>query len=142
MIVNDDDIVNLDDLGVDINSNWEFKDGDLKIVSDKENLAQAITNRLNTLLGALDYFYINYGAGLGRFLGWRRNETTLKFIELEVENCLKQDPRLQNITLALNYGEKGVVNIYIRVTFDEEDELELNYILNEDGSVEEVNDGS
>ena len=130
-----EDLINLTQLGTDINSDWIFKDGDLVLVSDKENLRQAVTNRLNTLLDSMDDYYYSYGSALSRFFGWRKNEITLKFMRLEIENCLKQDPRLQNFDLDLFYGEKGVVNIHITTTIGEDEVFDMNMVLSDDGSV-------
>lgn len=46
------------ELGTDINSSWSFKDGDLNLISGKQNLIQATRNRLNNALNSLDDFYL------------------------------------------------------------------------------------
>lgn len=125
------------ELGTDINSSWSFKDGDLKLISDKENLIQATRNRLNNALNSLDDFYLEYGSILWRFMGWRSEPITLKFMEIEIRNCLNQDPRLTEYTLDLSYTDKETVLINIFVTYDDETEFNMNYILSEDGTVEE-----
>jgi len=125
------------ELGTDINSSWSFKDGDLKLVSDKENLIQATRNRLNNALNSLDDFYLEYGSILWRFMGWRSEPITLKFMEIEIRNCLNQDPRLTEYTLDLSYTDKDTVLINIFVTYDDETEFNMNYILSTDGTVEE-----
>lgn len=126
---------NLTQLGMDVNSAWIFHDGDLVLVSDKENLIQAVVNRLNTLVDSMDDYYYNYGSAISRFLGWRKNEITLKFIKLEVENTLKQDPRLQDFDLDLFYGEKGIVNIHLSTVISEDEVFDMNMVLSDDGSV-------
>lgn len=128
----------ISELGTDINSNWSFTNGDLNLVQDKENLVQATRNRLNNVLDTLDDFYMEYGSILYRFLGWKREEITLKFMEIELKNCLNQDPRLTDYTLDLNYADKGSVTIGITVFYDDETEFDMNYILSTDGVVEEV----
>ena len=125
------------ELGTDINSSWSFKDGDLKLVSDKENLIQATRNRLNNALNSLDDFYLEYGSILWRFMGWRSEPITLKFMEIEIRNCLNQDPRLTEYTIDLSYTDKETVLINIFVTYDDETEFNMNYILSTDGTVEE-----
>ena len=130
-------MVVISELGTDINSNWSFTDGDLNLISDKENLIQATRNRLNNVLDSLDDFYLNYGSILWRFIGWKSNDMTLKFMEIELENCLNQDPRLTDYTLDLSYGASDTVNINIFVVFDDETEFDMNYILSTDGVVEE-----
>lgn len=130
-------MVVVSDLGTDIDSSFTFKDGDLKLISDEQNLIQATRNRLNTVLDSLDDFYSEYGSLLYHFMGWKSNDITLKFMEIEIKNCLSQDPRLSNFDLNLSYDNSSTVNINIKVYFDDDAELEMDYILNNDGIVEE-----
>ena len=125
------------ELGTDINSSWSFKDGDLNLISGKQNLIQATRNRLNNALNSLDNFYLEYGSILWRFMGWRSEPITLKFMEIEIRNCLNQDPRLTEYTLDLSYTDKDTILINIFVTYDDETEFNMNYILSTDGTVEE-----
>ena len=125
------------ELGTDINSSWSFKDGDLNLISGKQNLIQATRNRLNNALNSLDNFYLEYGSILWRFMGWRSEPITLKFMEIEIRNCLNQDPRLTEYTIDLSYTDKDTVLINIFVTYDDETEFNMNYILSTDGTVEE-----
>ena len=50
------------DYGVDINSHFNFKDGDIQLAEYDNNIAQAIMNRLNTFQDSLDLFYYDYGS--------------------------------------------------------------------------------
>lgn len=130
-------MVVISDLGTDINSSWSFKDGDLQLISNNENLVQAIRNRLNNVLGSLDDFYTEYGSILWRFIGWKSNDITLKFMKIEIKNCLDQDPRLTDYTLNLSYTDANTVKINILVYYDDETEFDMNYILSTEGVVEE-----
>ena len=119
--------------GVDIDSSFEFLDGDLKLASYEENLVQAIGNRLRTIYGSLSMFYEDYGSYLYTFLGWRRRDETLNFIKIEVENTLKKDPRLTNFNVEVDYATAdNTVDINIQV-FYENEVLDLNYVFNENG---------
>ena len=130
-------MITIAELGTDIDSSWSFKDGDLNLVKNNKNLVQATRNRLNNVLDSLDDFYMNYGSILWRFMGWKSNDITLKFMNIAIQNCLNQDPRLSDYTLDLSYGDKNTVNIDITVYFDDESEIDMNYILSTDGVVEE-----
>lgn len=121
------------EIGTDINSEWEFKNGDLTLAKTEENIAQSIKNRLNTRYGEFDLFYDEYGSFLTKFLGWRRNKETLKFMEMEITNTLTQDVRFQDIDVNLEYGEKGVINGYITLIYDDETDLSLSFVLNNMG---------
>jgi len=130
-------MITIAELGTDIDSSWSFKDGDLNLVKNNKNLVQATRNRLNNVLDSLDDFYMEYGSILWRFMGWKSNDITLKFMNIAIQNCLNQDPRLSDYTLDLSYGDKNTVNIDITVYFDDESEIDMNYILSTDGVVEE-----
>lgn len=130
-------MITIAELGTDIDSSWSFKDGDLNLVKNNKNLVQATRNRLNNVLDSLDDFYMDYGSILWRFMGWKSNDITLKFMNIAIQNCLNQDPRLSDYTLDLSYGDKNTVNIDITVYFDDESEIDMNYILSTDGVVEE-----
>ena len=130
-------MITIAELGTDIDSSWSFKDGDLNLVKNNKNLVQATRNRLNNVLDSLDDFYMSYGSILWRFMGWKSNDITLKFMNIAIQNCLNQDPRLSDYTLDLSYGDENTVNIDITVYFDDESEIDMNYILSTDGVVEE-----
>lgn len=115
------------DFGTDICSDWELNEhGDLRLVSQEDNLTQAIINRLSCTLNSLGLFYDNYGSLLRGFFGWKRNEKTLEFIKIELENRLNSDSRINYYTIDLSYNDEGdiVINIVIG-TGDENVELNL-----------------
>ena len=121
------------EIGTDISSEWDFIDGDLKLVKQNENICQTIQNRLNTIYDSLSLYYGEYGSFLMKFLGWKKNDETLKFMEMEILNTLNQDPRLQNIDVNLYYGKDGIVNGKISINFDEDTDLSLSLVLNNFG---------
>lgn len=125
------------DFGVEVHSDWDFIDGDLKLVSYDDNLCQAIRNRLNTSLDELDLFYEDYGSILSGFLGWKANDETLSFIKLEVDNCLKNDFRLVNCDSKINYKSNGVLEIILVVDYQGTIK-EFNYVLDDTGLISEV----
>lgn len=124
------------ELGTDIKSTWKFKDGDLILVENDTNLIQAVHNRLNTRLDTMEDYYSEYGSLLHRYLGWRKNETTLKFMQIELEDTLRQDPRFVDFSVKLDYITKGI-QINIHLNLDEETEIDMNYVLSDSGTVEE-----
>ena len=129
--------VKINELGTDIHSSWNFKDGDLGTITNDDNLVQATKNRLNTRLGSSEYFYSEYGSVLHRFHGWRKNETTLKFMEIALTDSLEQDPRYSNFKLNLELQPDKRVKISVHVVYDDDTELDMDFILNTDGTVEE-----
>lgn len=130
----------MDDIGTDIKSSWELKeDGDLLLVNDEGNIIQSIINRLNCWLNSMDLFYLEYGSVLSSFLGWKRNDETLGFMKIEIESTLNQDPRLQSYDLNLDYDDNGAVKMELDIHFTDED-LELNLVISEEGSIVIVED--
>ena len=126
---------NIVELGVDLNSIWDFKDGDLVLVENKDNLAQSILNRLNCNYDSVDLFYYEYGSVLANLLGWKHNDETLEFIRLEIEDTLNQEPRLNDFTVEVSYNNVGKVLIELYVVFDDETDFSLSLVLEKEGEV-------
>ena len=128
-------VVFLTDFGTDIHTDWGLtSDGDLQIISNTGNLDQAITNRLTCGLDNLDLFYDGYGCNLSQFLGWRKTEQTLQFIKLELENRLRNEPRLESFNVKVDYSDNSngiVVSIDLNPSEDYIHTVELR--INEDG---------
>ena len=125
---------NFTGVGTDIGSSWSFDDnGDLLLVSNKENIAQAISNRLGTDLNSLNLFYASYGSVLGRFLGWRRNQATLDFMKIEIENRLVADFRLKDFRVECEYLDDGGVGVNVTVRLDDDEVFTNELVLSKDG---------
>ena len=124
----------MEDIGTDIKSSWELKDGDLVLVNDEENIVQSIINRLNCWLNSMDLFYLEYGSVLSSFLGWKRIDETLGFLKIEIENTLNQDPRLRDYDLSLDYDDNGAVKIDLDFHLRDED-FGVNLVISKDGSI-------
>ena len=121
-------------LGTDFDSSYEFIDGDLKLVKNEDNLIQSIINRFNTKLDTLNLFYIDYGSKIYGFLGWVHSDDTLEFIELEIQDVLQQDPRCQENTINVKYqNQKIIAEITIRITDDMD--LTFNLVMNENNKI-------
>ncbi len=112
---------------------WILRNGDVNIVEGQEDIIQAIVNRLNTDTDELDYLYDNYGCNLKQFLGLPANDTTLELVKNNISNALSYDTRLELVDLTLSYTDANTLNILITCTYDSENELELDLVLNSDG---------
>jgi len=123
------------ELGTDLNTNWEFKDGDLILVENKDNLIQSILNRLNSEYDSLDLFYYDYGSVLSNFLGWKRNDETLEFVRLEIEDTLEQEPRLSDFSVEALFNEVGGILIKLFIVFDDDTDFSLSLVLEKDGEI-------
>ena len=126
---------NIVELGTDLNCNWEFKDGDLQLVENRENIKQSILNRLNCSYNSLDLFYYEYGSVLSNFLGWKHNDETLEFIRLEIEDTLNQEPRLTDFDVEVSYNKVGKVLIKLYIVFNDESDFSLSLVLEKDGEI-------
>lgn len=113
---------------------WSFENQDLVVLEDKDNILQAILNRLNTDTDELDYLYDNYGCDLKQFLGLPTNDTTLEMVKNLITDTLKQDERLELVDLELSYKDANTLNILLSCTFND-NTLELDLVLNEEGVV-------
>ena len=120
--------------GVDICRDWTFQDGDIKSISNTDNLNQAILNRLNTIQDELDSFYDDYGSFLQSFLGWKKNEETLAFIKTELDNVIAKDPRITLFESEVTFDENGSVKIELVIS--DYGDFSLNYILDGEGVAE------
>ena len=126
--------MNIASIGTDICSDWSFNEkGDLNIVSNEDNIKQAIINRLSCELNSLNLFYLNYGSALFSFIGWKRLERTLEFIKIEVENRLIQDPRLNEFSVDVSYIEDGKIRLDIDVVLSEDEDYSESFVITKDG---------
>lgn len=132
--MNDDEI--LYDLGVDIHSSFTFQNGDLLLSNYNDNLAQAVTNRLNTELNELDWFYNDYGSILQSFLGWKANDNTLGFIKSEITKVLNDEPRLTSFDIEVGYTSNGAVRIDLALYPVTDISIPLNLVLTTSGVIE------
>ena len=122
-------------IGTDISSNWTFTEhGDLELISDENNLVQSIINRLGCWLNSLDLYYLEYGSIFLSFLGWKREQGTLDFMKLEIQNTLRQDPRIDNYTLDIDFNESGGVDVFLDLNVND-DTVMVNLVISSDGSI-------
>lgn len=124
--------IEITEFGTDIKNTWTFTDqGDLELVTNDDNIIQAILNRLNTRLDELDLYYDEYGSLLQNLLGYPSNEETLEFIRIEIETSLQNEPRLTDFEVTVTKKDKDKINIDIAIFYNGE-ELEYNLVINGD----------
>lgn len=129
-------------IGADIKSSWDFNEqGDLLIVDDEENMVQSITNRLSCWLNSFDLYFYEYGSVLTSFLGWKRNDETLEFMKIEIENTLKQDPRIPDYDLNIGYNDNGGVDVELTLHYTNDSDISVSLVITEDGSINVNNEG-
>lgn len=134
-------MVDVVEFGVDIDSSWSFNDaGDLNLISNDDNVYQAVVNRLTCPLDYFELFYENYGSILHQYMGDWNDDDTLEFIRIEVENRLMQDFRLIDFIVEVFNDGVERVKINIRFFYDTDEEISVDLIL--DGTGEVVLDGS
>ena len=133
-------LVDIVSIGTDMQSDWSFNDkGDLELVSGKDNISQAISNRLSTELNSL-LFYNEYGSLLWSFIGWRGSKQSLEFMKIEIENRLLQDPRLREYSVDLEYLGDGSVRIDMGITMNGDEDYSTSLVLSKDGEVSLIGD--
>ena len=120
------------DLGVDLNSNFTFHDGDFVLAKYDDNLVQAICNRLNTRLDELQLFYLDYGSIFRDFLGWHNNDETIGFMSGELETVLLAEARVSDWEFDIKVVD-GVVRIDLVLKPDEDYSISATLVLTSDG---------
>ena len=90
----------------------------------------------------MDLYYNEYGSVLPSFLGWKKEEETLSFMKIEIENTLKQDPRMPEYDLNLRFDEDytGKVLMDLTLHYNDNSNLELSLVISEDGSINVIDD--
>jgi phage baseplate assembly protein W len=74
------------------------KKGDLQTVSGRENLGQALMQRLLTRKGELaDLGHPGYGSRLHELIGQPNNQATRDLVRLYAKECVMQEPRVKDI---------------------------------------------
>lgn len=122
--------------GVDLQSNFTFRNGDIVLAEYEENLAQSVTNRLNTELNTLNLFYEDYGSVLTGFFGWKATEDTLHYIQAEIDNTLLSEPRLTKHESEVSYDKDGVLKINLVLYTSSNNSTELNLVMGKNGVIE------
>lgn len=122
--------------GVDINSSFQFKDGDLILAEYEDNLVQAIINKLTTNINELDLFYEEYGSILPTFLGWKANDRTIQYMTTEITTVLSKETRLDQFEVDVEYAGDGTIKINLVLYTTSRDIIESNLVLGADGIIE------
>ena len=123
------------DVGVDIDTSWSLNEnGDLLLVSDEDNLRQAIMNRLKCYQPSFEIYYTQDGGFLEEYFGRKRTDETLKFMKIELDTILSQEERINSFTSELYYKIDGSVRVDLDMLVNDE-EFELNLVLSRDGGV-------
>ena len=74
------------------------KKGDLETVTDEDNLAQAIINRLAADEGELyDLGHADYGSRLFEVIGEVNNKSTRQKLKVLIRECLFQESRIKEV---------------------------------------------
>ena len=119
-------------LGTDF-KNFEIEDGDLLLVSDTDNLAQACINRLSTPANFYDWIYENYGGNLNSIFGMENNSNTLEYLRIEIEHILQQDARIKSISATCTKELSNEVNVELDIlTVGSDEVIPLNLIITDD----------
>ena len=92
---------------------------DFELVSDRDNLAQAIRIRLLTPRGELTALgHPDYGSRLPELIGEQRTETTRNLAKLFVLEALKQERRIAEVvtvTVDDHPGDRHRIDLFVQV---------------------------
>ncbi len=102
--------------------------GDVNLVSGKDNVAQAIMNRLLTRQGELaNLGHPDYGSRLHHLIGEPQTPRTRALAELYVRECLAQESRITEITRFViqpqnrDPASRSILNIDLHLTLVDND---------------------
>ena len=119
-------------LGTDF-KNFEIKDGDLLLISDIDNLAQACINRLSAPVNFYNWIYENYGGDLNSIFGMENNSNSLEYLRIEIEHILQQDPRIKSISATCTKEVSNEVDVELGIlTIGSDEIIPLNLIITDD----------
>ena len=123
-------------IGTDIDRTWSFNNGEIITISDYGNLSQAIMNRLNSDLDFYSTFYPKYGGNLWEHMGDLNHSTIHEYIRIEVEDIVKQDPRVANVEATVNKTSTNMVECDLLIgLYDETTTVELNLVIDSNQGV-------
>lgn len=118
------------DLGVDVNRQWQQFDDDLVLVDGVDNVEQAIFNRLTCPYNDMNYFYWNYGSKIKKWLGEPNTEQGLSSLASEVEMRVMEDPRVTACECKVVKINAYQVAIHLQGTIDKSIPFANNFVLN------------
>lgn len=104
--------------GTDIKNTWEVgPHGDIKTVSGLKNAEQAVYNRLMTKYDELYKFYDGYGNQDHDVIGETDKAVAENKIKIYTENCLRKEPRVEEIRDIMVTFERDVIIVEVIVKF-------------------------
>nr|WP_319372446.1 DUF2634 domain-containing protein [uncultured Methanobacterium sp.] len=116
--------------GTDIKNTWEVgPGGDFKTVSGLKNAEQAVYNRLMTKYDELYKFYDGYGNKDHEVIGETDKAIAENKLKIYTENCLKAEPRVEEIKNISVTFEKDVIIVEASVKFLTENQSS-NFVFN------------
>lgn len=103
--------------GTDIKISWEVgPNGDFKLISGISNAEQAVYNRLMTRFDELYLFeYVGYGNRSYEVLGETHKKIAANKLKIYTEQCLKAEPRVEEIYDVNITFDKNIVIIDVSV---------------------------
>lgn len=122
-------------MGTDIRRDYAFVNGDIILTTGVFNMGQAVLNRLSLYLGDYDIFYAKYGSTIMDEMGELNHPTIHEYIRIEIEECLKQDPRIRSSSARVYKKDNHTVQADLTVLLINDTELELNLILTDDNTI-------
>lgn len=126
----------IDVYGNDINNDWNLENGDIELVKGSSNLGQAILNRLNAYNGDYELFYRVYGGFLFEHMGDLNHPTIHEYIRIEIEDILKQEPRIKNVTATVNKIDRKTISVDLKVVMVQTNEVETyNLVLSDNEGI-------
>jgi phage baseplate assembly protein W len=111
-------------LGADL---YIGKSGDMDVISEEMNIAQAILHRLRTIKGELaELGHPDYGSTILDFIGQPNNSVTRSRLRLAIRDAIRQEHRVKQIvSIDVKQRLPDNINNNIRASGTKEDEGDL-----------------
>lgn len=117
-------------IGTDIDTEYTFNNGDINLISNYGNLTQSVINRLNTDINFYNIFYAKYGGILWEHMGDMNIPTIHEYIRIEIEDVLKQDPRISSCEVNVTKKNSKSVNVELNLKITNSDnDVGLNLVI-------------
>ncbi|WP_455644818.1 hypothetical protein [Methanosphaera sp.] len=109
------------ELGTDVNRNWILTpEGDLQLIAGKDNLVQAIYNRLTCYFNNLQWAYEDYGSYVKDWLGKNNDEYQRSTLIKEVKNRVQEDMRIAEVEVKLVNYTAWMIGLQVKGTVVED----------------------
>lgn len=129
------------ELGTDIDRHWILNsEGDIQTISGKDNLRQAIYNRITCYFDNLAWCYTNYGSYVKDWFGRVNDEYHRNTLTHEIEVRVQEDLRIAEVTCTIKDYSPYYIGVLINGVVVEDSSEFSEYYIFADGTHDTIVD--